>query len=253
MKQDYMARLSRAARWMLPPDESEEVIADYLELVTQNPRPEETLYRELGNPVEAVRLLADRKPYRRWLCFFVGMAACLIPFPLALLSGNGLRAVFGHADGFRVFLPLVSGAALSHWYWHRNPQKEPFPKTLAVWITVLLAVCAGMGFYLVYLFRSVETGTPFPVWLYGRFHIPLNCVCGLAAVPGWYALTMARMEDRRWRAFYILALTAASISAASLLLFTSLNLTPGPLWVPFARNYAIAATIGLTASAAALR
>ena len=78
MKQDYMARLSRAARWMLPPDESEEVIADYRELVTQNPLPEEELYRELGNPVEAVRLLADESERKRWNRVFCVLALCLL-------------------------------------------------------------------------------------------------------------------------------------------------------------------------------
>ena len=46
MKKDYMTRLERAARWRLPPQEAEDVIADYREMVGDPPRPEEELLRD---------------------------------------------------------------------------------------------------------------------------------------------------------------------------------------------------------------
>ena len=44
-----MARLEQAARWRLPPEEAEDVIADYRDIVGSPPRSEEELRREVGD------------------------------------------------------------------------------------------------------------------------------------------------------------------------------------------------------------
>ena len=65
MRRDYLSRLSRAARWYLPPAEAAEVLEDYREIVAG--RSEEELRRDLGTPRAAMRQLAQPKAYRRWL------------------------------------------------------------------------------------------------------------------------------------------------------------------------------------------
>ena len=47
MKKDYMTRLERAVRWRLPPQEAEDVIADYREIVGNPPRSEEELLKSM--------------------------------------------------------------------------------------------------------------------------------------------------------------------------------------------------------------
>ena len=66
---DYFSRLSRAARWYLPPSEAAEVLEDYREIVKG--RSGEELRRDLGTPGAAVKQLVQPKAYRRWLAVFV--------------------------------------------------------------------------------------------------------------------------------------------------------------------------------------
>ena len=73
-KEQYLKKFSRAVRWRLPPQESEEAIADYRELVFQPERDESKLVEELGEPVQAAHLLTDVKAYRRWLAVFAVLA-----------------------------------------------------------------------------------------------------------------------------------------------------------------------------------
>ena len=73
-KERYLKKFSRAVRWRLPPQESEEAIADYRELVFQPERDESKLVEELGAPAQAAHLLTDVKAYRRWLAVFAVLA-----------------------------------------------------------------------------------------------------------------------------------------------------------------------------------
>ena len=66
-KEKYLKKFSRAVRWRLPPQESEEAIADYRELIFQPERDEGKLVEELGTPAQAAHLITDVKTYRRWL------------------------------------------------------------------------------------------------------------------------------------------------------------------------------------------
>ena len=69
MKKDYMTRLERWARWMLPRQEAEDVLADYRDIVAD---PE--LAQDLGKPRAVIWALADRKSYYTWLGVFAALA-----------------------------------------------------------------------------------------------------------------------------------------------------------------------------------
>ena len=73
-KEQYLKKFSRAVRWRLPPQESEEAIADYRELIFQPERDESRLAEELGEPVQAAHLLTDVATYRQWLKVFAVLA-----------------------------------------------------------------------------------------------------------------------------------------------------------------------------------
>ena len=83
MKKDYMSRLSPAARWLLLPEDAAEVIADYKDIA--NGRSDEELLRDIGDPVQAAKLVADQKEYRHWLRAFTVLAVCVL-FVLALTT-----------------------------------------------------------------------------------------------------------------------------------------------------------------------
>ena len=68
MKKDYMTRLERWARWMLPRQEAEDVIADYRDIVA-----DEELFRELDTPQNVIKPLVQKRPYYAWLAAFILM------------------------------------------------------------------------------------------------------------------------------------------------------------------------------------
>ena len=76
-KEQYLKKFSRAVRWRLPPQESEDAISDYRELIFQEERDESRLVEELGEPVQAAHLLTDVRTYRRWLAVFAVLATIL--------------------------------------------------------------------------------------------------------------------------------------------------------------------------------
>ena len=73
-REQYLKKFSRAVRWRLPPQESEDAIADYRELILLEERDEARLVEELGEPVQAAHLLTDVRTYRRWLKVFAVLA-----------------------------------------------------------------------------------------------------------------------------------------------------------------------------------
>ena len=78
MKKSYIVRLERWARWMLPRQEAEDVIADYRDIVGSPPRPQEELVQDLGRPRDVVRQLTTRRAYRTWLAVFAVMSVCIL-------------------------------------------------------------------------------------------------------------------------------------------------------------------------------
>ena len=92
MKRNYLSRLSRAARWYLPPAEAAEVLEDYREIVEG--RSGEELRRDLGTPRAAMRQLAQPKAYRRWLAVFLVLSACVL-LPAAGVVRSELSWLFG--------------------------------------------------------------------------------------------------------------------------------------------------------------
>ena len=105
-REQYLKKFSRAVRWRLPPQESEEAIADYRELIFQEERDESKLVEELGEPVQAAHLLTDVKTYRRWLKVFAVLA-----FGLFLLAKWAFMASrVGHGGGTAPVPVLVPAA-----------------------------------------------------------------------------------------------------------------------------------------------
>ena len=235
MKKDYMTRLERAARWRLPPQEADDVIADYRDIVGDPPRHEEELLRDLGKPRNVIRPLMEKKAYYTWLAVFVAMVACIFLIGhsgFGVLSWRLYRLCF--EQGYLHLGPALAllGMVLALVWFRRgrDEPKSPIPKGILITLTVLL-VWIG----LIFLFhwavlhdldgfiamwgmmepligprgRLTPRSVEFSKWA-------MTLLPFFSSYAALYWLVKARVRDRRWTAAYILALAAIVISMETL-------------------------------------
>ena len=219
-KEKYLKQFSRAVRWRLPPQESEEAIADYRELIFQEEREESRLVEELGTPVQAAHLLTDVKAYRRWLAVFAVLAFGLFLLVKWAWTGIVRLSLFDvHEAWFPVWV-MVVGLLLSLYWFRRHGQKSgPMSRRL------VLALAAGLLFLLGFaaLYWYALDPQNLPIYTehidYQIYYESMLTVCcrvlviyggilwSLAAFAG---LVLAKCYDRRWLALYALGLTIAA-------------------------------------------
>ena len=282
MKKDYMTRLERWARWALPRQEAEDVIADYRDIVGDPPRPEPELLQDLGRPRDVVRPLTQPRQYRTWLAVFAFTAACVLIPGLSPLPGMAKLWAYCfyiiHIGGVSPgeVIPFLGIPAAILWFRLRGRREGTLPRAvpvllavMAVWLAGVLAVnwlwmrdplgFAGMlGETPVYvLFGLVRVGPPGytmsrsvkilqDVYMWGGFAM---------ALVGVYALVKARTEDRRWAAVYTLAAMAMLVPISTLALMGSmepLNPMTAGWWPPYFRTWAIYAGVGVAGAGVAL-
>ena len=238
-KERYLKKFSRAVRWRLPPQESEEAIADYRELVFQPERDESKLVEELGAPVQAAHLLTDVKTYRRWLAVFAVLAFGL--FLLAKWAWTGMTVTTGFFSYSNVWYPvwvMAAGLLLSLYWFRRHGQKSGI---VSKWLILALAVVLIMGCGVLYEIWNV-TGIPIyeqltshtsrhrqDVILLITAMMYIGVFSALAALVG---LVLARCQDRRWLALYILGLTVAAMIG-----FVTFNMKRMDLSMPDAHEF----------------
>lgn len=236
MKRDYLSRLSRAARWYLPPAEAAEVVEDYQDIVGREPRSEEELRRDLGTPGAAARQLAQPKAYRRWVAVFLILAAGLL-LPAADMFLSELWGVFiqfhvdlpldGLADSSRyaeLFFPV--GILLSFVWFQRNGRKgQTFPRKIWLGFPLVLLGMIWVLFlaWIVFEERFTLLNFLFPDqgWLI-RSILGLNLL--VAGVTGMIGLVLARLRDRRWRAVYVWGLTGVVLNIFLWKILTSMSI-----------------------------
>lgn len=218
----YRKTFSRAVRWRLPNAEAEDVLADYEGIFSQYPG--EIPVQELGQPLQAARLLSEPHAYHRWLAAFGLMAACLL-LPWLLL----LRAAFRHDPSLPMYLLFLLGAGTALiWFRPRHGARRssPLPKGLRPVLLGLLAVVAAAAAILAGLIRQAWPLLS-PDW-YGRVAHGALLLAGTAgAAFGLLGLIQARIADRRWCSLYVLGLTALVGCVLMLSLLTTLS-APGP-------------------------
>lgn len=290
MKKDYMARLERAVRWRLPPQEAEEVISDYRDIVGDPPRSEEELCREVGDPEQAVKLLVSPpRAYRVWQAAFGLMAACiLVPgasphAPFYWIWDACFAGPYGGASGiFHVFShwgPILAGLGLVVslvWFRRQGRKGERLPRAVKILLAALTVWLAAV-FLMVWLalrdpqgFAAMWGEMPLtyfgvPIGPNGGTMVSLSVQIlrgvlqygGTAvAILGVYALVRARTEDRRWAAAYALALAAMLVSMEFLAMFTSLDpaadLTSAGWYLPLLGQCAAYTAAGFVGAGAAL-
>lgn len=247
MRRDYLSRLSRAARWYLPPAEAAEVLEDYREIVAG--RSEEELRRDLGTPRAAMRQLAQPKAYRRWLMVFFVLSACvLLPAVDPILEGlsltvwlSGISHMFWNSNGSiaRPSVPLFPlGIVLPLAWFQRNGRKGRAlsKRTLPIFALILLGIAWVWFLFWAILaerFDVIDFLFPDLTWTV-RLITCLNIL--IAGAAGMTGLIKSRLEDRRWRAMYIWGLTGVVLNSFLWQTFTSMNLESsvgwqGPYWI----------------------
>ena len=249
MRWDYLSRLTRAARWYLPPAEAAEVLEDYREIVEG--RTEEELRREVGSPRETARRLAQPKAYRRWLAVFLVLSACvLLPAVDPILEELSLTAwlfgshMFWNSNGSiaRLSMPLFPlGIVLPLAWFQRNggTGRAPSKRTLPIFALILLGIAWVWFLFWVILaerFDVIDFLFPDLAWTV-RLIICLNTL--IAGAAGMTGLIKSRLEDRRWRAMYIWGLTGVVLNSFLWQILTSMTFESsagwqGPYWIRLA-------------------
>lgn len=216
-REQYLKKFTRAARWRLPPRESEEAIADYRELVFQPERDESRLVEELGEPVQAARLLTDVKTYRRWLAVFAVLVFGLFLMAKWAWTGHTPLYIHGIEPWWYPVWVMAVGLALSLYWFRRHGQKDdPLPRRLLIALgVVFVAGCVFLGWFWqlsgVDLFEELPGGAnAFQRQIY-QFVTAMMGTGVFAALAGLAGLVLARCRDRRWLAIYLLCLTLAAM------------------------------------------
>lgn len=231
-REQYLKKFSRAARWRLPPQESEEAIADYRELIFREERDESKLVEELGEPVQAAHLLTDVQTYRRWLKVFAVLAFGLfLVAKWAFMAHSPLYLSSFDKWWYPVWVMAV-GLPLSLYWFRRHGQKNgPLSRRLVLGLGLVLAVGAvvmGWTWHVMdpeWLERAAAEpyGGPLhsQVWLLGDLLMYGGTLSALAAFAG---LVLAKCYDRRWLALYILGVTTAAMVGFVTFNLKSMNL-----------------------------
>lgn len=224
MNSNYMAQISLWAKWFLPPQEAEDIISDYQDMITTTPRTDEELRRDYGKPRTAVKQLLQPKAYHHWLAIFVVLAACFFIPALCPLSTklhflwNNL--FYAHFPLYRVFLFL--GFVLSLLWFRRSKGKGKSSIRPLVVILMILSAFIAMMWWLLYSINNISCDGSSVTLLLKLSILPL-------AVASIVGLINARIFDRRWQSVYILSLSALLIALKLLNVLTSLNLSSSPM------------------------
>lgn len=279
VKKNYMARLERWVRWMLPGQEGDDVIADYRDIVGS--RPYEELLRDVGRPRDAVAPLVSRKTYRVWLAVFAALAACLLIPGVSPLPGMWMFWVYCFELRFYgiqlgVVLALLGMAGALVWFRWKGRRGTRLPRAVPILLAVLLvwtgavllvnwafmqdpiAFAEMWGETPVYvLFGLVRVGPPghtmprsvsilYDVEMWGGFAAALAALLGLVK---------ARTEDRRWIAVYALGMAAMVVPCCALAFLNSMELADPSVsgwWEPHLRTWLVYAGIGAAGAGVAL-
>lgn len=279
VKKNYMARLERWVRWMLPGQEGDDVIADYRDIVGS--RPYEELLRDVGRPRDVAAPLAPRRAYRIWLAVFAALAACLLIPGVSPLPGMWMFWVYCFDLRFYeiqlgVVLAFLGMAGALVWFRWKGHKGTKLPRAVPILLIVLLVWIGAMllvnwawmqdpiafaemwGETPVYvLFGLVRIGPPghtmprsvsilYDVEMWGGF---------AAALAGLLGLVKARTEDRRWIAVYVLGMAAMVVPFSALAFLSNMELadpSSSNWWAPAFRTWVVYAGVGAVGAGIAL-
>ena len=238
MKFSPWDRLTWTVRWRFSPQEADEILDDYRELLSGRP-PEDVrqVAADFGRPTE----------YGLWLARFWGMAGCLA---LPLLWNTMWFA-------YHQVLSLVlaaTGAALALSLGKKEEERQlgrGLWALLVVQAALLGAVFGLFAFFCFHMDTLLPLGNVGPL-----LHALLQLISLLAGLLGLAGLVLTRVEDRRWRAVYVLGLTVLAVTSILLAVMGSMDVS-APVTIEGLWRYCMVrmvptALVGLGATGAAL-
>lgn len=283
MKRDYISRLAFLARWRFSEEEAEDIISDYREMIANEPGTDRELIQRFGTPWAALRQIPSTGISRIWLAVFALSFACLLIPAAWVLWKNVNQLLFwlhfeksvdvpsfllvDDAESFlsaiwvlplMLILGLVTPLA---WFRSRGRDREPLTRGIVLTM-LLLMVCLVWVWLFIWqmlsdfdgftrLLNSLPWENSWGAWTVYRavfFGVPA-AVAGSAGIAG---LLFARAKNRRWRAVYALALLVAVLTAALLLLLSSLNLDADGWQSAYLRYYTVLTLLGLLGTGVSL-
>ena len=243
-KKTYMKKFSRVVRWRLQKSEADEVLNDYEEMLLNHAEYDnDSLIQELGEPLQAVRLLTEPKAYHLWLSVFSVMAFCLL-LPEIML----LWAPFSWKPWY--WLPeLLLVGIFTSLVWFRPCRKGircPLPNGfISIAATLLLGALAGGG---VIWSPTIGAWEWIPFGMYGSAaKWTLWIVGSVGAMAGLWGLVQARMSDFRWRALYVMGLTILIECTIIISLLTSMDPHSANWCIPYTATFSITGILGIAA------
>lgn len=248
----YLKKLSYIVRWRLPKPDADEVLSDYAEMLSQRPAEDDVkLVQELGEPIQAARLVTEPRVYRRWMAVFFVMAICVLLPEITLLRA---RRGGWLSEELVIVLFLVGIAAALIWFRPvRGEEKKKLPRRLLPALAAVLIIPLVAGAIL----WGLASGAwqTLPARSYGVMSTWVLCIAGTAtAAAALWGLVKARTSDRRWRALYVLGLTALAECTLVMLLLSSMSLDASVLnwWVEYALRWVAVGVAGLVSAGVSL-
>lgn len=256
-EKDYLARLTRSARWRLPPKEAGDIIEDYTELLMIDFRPYEDLCRDYGTPKYAVRQLSFFRDYGRWLVTFLILAALLALPTLRLFFSRmpTIDLLYGWQEPLLLLLAVVLSIL---WFRLEGERFREKPDHLPLLMIVLLLAGLSTALLAQSLFREEPLEGFFaalPPGQVGLVFVTLLRVIGACcAVLALAGLVNARLGDRRWLALFTAGLTIVFLMAILYRTVTNLSIPETPrVWYDLeVWQMGITAALGIVGTGVAL-
>lgn len=217
-RKEYLEKFSRAVRWRLSASQAQDVIDDYMEMLSQSTSDAE-IEKKWGNPYEAARLLGETKAYHAWLVVFALLTACLLlPVFWMFSSASATPYILAYAI-------LIAGIGLCI-YGFRPPlnQYALCPKKLIFSIILLCLIYLAVMAVLVVSIRWCVMVLD-PNVCDGKTIVKIIKLWGLTAtVAGMWGLFQARTRDYRWRALYVLGVVGLLMAVSVYKVLTGMDL-----------------------------
>lgn len=232
-EKEYLPRLTRVARWRLPPKEADAIIEDYTELLMIDFRPYEDLCRDYGTPKYAVRQLGFLRDYGRWLVTFWLLAALLALPALRLFVPRmpTIDLLYGWQEPLLLLLAVVLSIS---WFRLEGQRLREKPDQLPLLMIVLLLAGLSTALLAQSLFREQPLEGFFAALALEQvgtvFVALLRVIGGCCALLAFIGLVNARLGDRRWLALFTAGLTVVFLTAILYRVVTNMALPENPAW-----------------------
>lgn len=259
-EKQYLPRLTRIARWRLPPGDAADVIEDYTELMTVDFRTYEEHCKDYGTPKYAVRQVSVFWDYARWMITF-GVLILFLTLPVLRLFWDQFP-YFDFPEPLRTWQdPLLLAVALVIsiiWFRWEGLRDKELPDRLSLLLVLLILTGLSVAMLAQALFRGEPLDNFFTTFAPEQrgplFVVILRVIGGISALLAVAGLVKARLEERRWLALYTAGLT---ILILTVILFKnvtnmSLDVTAEVWYLSAVWTMGVAAVLGVAGTGVAL-